>query len=345
MLNSATSTYRHKVTVTPSERRSEQQRELGPSEAPDGVTLSSTTLAGLRDPIAPPAGPPVPASDPQAGRASFTEADVQSVARSTEGIGRWTSFSTDSGLRGQLLEGTDGLRFKVLLPSGVLPQPLLLERDAAGVKASSVGETAQTFPAVEKEGRVEVQLPAGRAIFDERSYTFGMESGELLEADNTYKRTERYSYVTPDGSDEHEVTYGSQTFRQNMAEYVHPDGSHEIIADRERVHTYQQNGHEESISFYRIQDGHAEHVVKGEEYSWYSDPYMESHHHGTRTHPLDVERGSDGSYLLTPAGGLRAAGAAVANKVRNFGKMIFVGDQLQARPADLEVVKPFSVNP
>lgn len=345
--------YREQLVVTPYSRKTEALRLPAETSAlPDGVQLDSTALKGQRNPIDPKAGPPYPAASAAPSAAHFSDAEIQDVTSRTAGDGRWSRLSTDSGVCGEILEGSDGVRFRVLLPSGVLPEPVLIEREPGTVKAHSLGAQPHDFAAREQNGRVEVDILPGKAIavFDEQSYVFGMESPERLEADHTYTRRETGAFLAPDGDGYEVVTYGNQVFRQNMAEYVHPDGTRELMADRERIETFQQAGHDQSISYYSIQTSpagkvSAKHVVKGQDTGWFSDPYSTYDHHGTASHPLNAQRAEDGSYLLTPAGAGRRALSAVTNRVRNFGRMIFVGDQLQAKPADLAVVKPFSANP
>lgn len=331
-----------KLVVTPRTRSSQQLHQPHQeTSAPDGVQLSSEALQGGKDPFAPAAGPAN--AKRSAAAPEFSEQDVQHIMAESEGPGQWTRVTTQSGVRGQVLESSDGIRCKFALPSGVLAEPILLETAPGKLEAQTL--QGRKLPIEQQDETFRIQLDSGTAVFDRKSYAFGMQSEERKESDNTHRVTRT------DGPEDWEQTLGRTTFRQNLSEIVQADGTREIIADRYHIHDDNENGHDNSIGYYRITETpggkiQADFVVEGQDHSYFVDPYSSWDKRGSVRYPMDVRKSEDGAFLLTPAGGLRSVAASAGNFVRNFGKKIFIQDQLNAQqPADQVIVKPFSAHP
>lgn len=285
---------------------------------------------------------------------AFSQGKIDQLVALAKGQVRMSEITTESGVMGQLVETPDGPHYRMLLPAGVLPEPLVLQKDTdlqghSRLKAFA-GLALKEHPASLEGSRVTITLDEQGtvAVFDEDTLTFGMQSPSYQDYDHTSERKERadlhYSYAT--GRDWRTYRVGSTGERRNIEEYVRPDGTREIVADALHHHVYEEAGAEDrntEVRIVREPDGdlEASFVTRARDQFF---GYETSWDYGGKTvEPLKVREKPDGSFEITKSRGIKRAVYGVGNFVRNFGKRTFYGDHLQPFPSETMVVKPFSV--
>lgn len=320
-----------------------------PGNLPKGVHVETRVI---KEDVPPPPPQPSEPRDVVNLDASFSQGKIDELVALAKGRVRMSEVSTDSGVMGQVVETPDGPHYRMLLPAGVLPEPLVLQKDTDSQGHSRLrafaGLGLKEHPARLEGSRVTVQFDQQGtcAVFDEDTLTFGMQSPSYEAYDHTVER-QRRAGIHDWPLDRDYVTYltGSTGQRRNIQEYVRPDGTRELVADELHHHVYNEAGAEDRDTEVRIilePDGDldAEFVTRArDQFFGYESSWDYS---GKTVEPLKAKARPDGSIEITKSRGIKRALYGIGNFVRNFGKRTFYGEHLQPFPSTTMVVTPFS---